>query len=281
MFSIGIMQGRLSAPLSNTIQAFPVDTWREEFCLANQAGLACIEWIYEVSNSDKNPLNSLQGIQAIQALSKQWDVKIWSVCADYFMLEKLVELTGPNKKNIDHLSWLIDQVSVLGAHHIVLPFVDSSSLNQLAHWDDVIVTLRLMATYAQTKNVELQLETDLSSADFLKLLKMIGHPNMKVNYDIGNSASLGFDPNEEFAAYGHLLGSVHVKDRKLHGTTVALGTGAANFADCFYHIYKSGYQGYLILQAARSSTVSEVELAIQNRIFVEQCCLQNRVPEII
>ena len=36
---------------------------------------------------------------------------------------------------------------------------------------------------------------------------------IKVNYDSGNSASLGYDPTDEFAAYGERVGSVHIKDR--------------------------------------------------------------------
>ena len=52
--------------------------------------------------------------------------------------------------------------------------------------------------------------------------------HIKANYDIGNSASLGYDPIVELNAYGHKILNVHVKDRKLKGTTVPLGSGDAN-----------------------------------------------------
>jgi L-ribulose-5-phosphate 3-epimerase len=93
---------------------------------------------------------------------------------------------------------------------------------------------------------------------------------VRANYDIGNSASLGHSPTQELTLLAGWLGSVHVKDRILGGGTVPLGTGSADFATCFRLIYKAGFQGPFILQAARQPELSEVELARRNRKFVEQ-----------
>ena len=38
---------------------------------------------------------------------------------------------------------------------------------------------------------------------------------MTVNYDTGNSAALGYDPDEEFKSYGHKITDLHIKDRLL------------------------------------------------------------------
>ena len=51
-------------------------------------------------------------------------------------------------------------------------------------------------------NVELHLETDLAPREFRAFLDDIDHPMVKVNYDMGNSAALGYSPAEEFSAYG-------------------------------------------------------------------------------
>ena len=48
------------------------------------------------------------------------------------------------------------------------------------------------------------------------------------NYDIGNSASLGYDFEEELSSYGERIYNVHIKDRVLGGTTVEFGTGDSN-----------------------------------------------------
>ena len=68
---------------------------------------------------------------------------------------------------------------------------------------------------------------------FAELLARLPRELVKVNYDIGNSASLGYDPRDEFAAYGDRVGSVHIKDRRRGRTTVPLGTGDADFPAVF------------------------------------------------
>ena len=74
-----------------------------------------------------------------------------------------------------------------------------------------------------------------------------------INYDIGNSASLGFDCTAEVRAYGHRISNVHIKDRVLGGTTVPLGSGAANFPAVFSGLARVGYKGDFILQTARAA----------------------------
>jgi L-ribulose-5-phosphate 3-epimerase len=97
----------------------------------------------------------------------------------------------------------------------------------------------------------------------------LNHPLIRANYDIGNSASLGYDPNEEFADIGHWLGSVHIKDRMLHGGTVPLGSGSANIPLCLELIEETGFDRFYILQTARVPGMDEVNLAINNRNFIE------------
>jgi L-ribulose-5-phosphate 3-epimerase len=56
---------------------------------------------------------------------------------------------------------------------------------------------------------------------------------------------------EEIATLGDLIQNVHIKDRLRGGTTVPLGTGAANFDRVFESLGRIGYDGALILQTAR------------------------------
>ena len=93
---------------------------------------------------------------------------------------------------------------------------------------------------------------------------------MKVNYDSGNSASLGFCVEAEFAAYGNTIGSVHIKDRLRHGGTVPLGNGNADFAALRRCLGKVNYNGDIILQVARGMPGDEIAWARRNREFVEQ-----------
>ena len=94
------------------------------------------------------------------------------------------------------------------------------------------------------------------------------HLLLKVNYDSGNSASLGYCPCEEFAAYGNRIGSVHIKDRIRGGGTVPLGEGDTDLPAVFDGLHRIGYGGDYILQVARDVPYSEVAWARSNRAFV-------------
>jgi hexulose-6-phosphate isomerase len=267
---IGIMQGRLSPPLAGRIQSFPADTWRAEFALAQRGGLSCIEWIYETGTDSLNPLRNKGGIREIRRLAEESGVAVQSVCADYYMVERLVHPGGdPNLAAIGHLQWLIEQVAQLGARYIVLPFVDSSRLGGLAEVTALLEVLSRTLPVAEQARVELHLETDLDSRDLADVFAALPHRWLRANYDMGNSAALGRNPEAEFRVLAPLLGSVHVKDRVVGGETVALGTGAVRFDVVFQLIRTAGYGGPLILQTARDFTTSELDLAIRNRRFIE------------
>jgi hexulose-6-phosphate isomerase len=96
------------------------------------------------------------------------------------------------------------------------------------------------------------------------LLERLPEGTVKVNYDIGNSASLGYEPRAEFAAYGDRVGSVHVKDRIKGGGTVPLGSGDADLPAVFDCLRSRGYVGDFVLQVARDTPGDEVRWARQN-----------------
>lgn len=271
MNPIGIMQGRLSPPVDGRIQSFPVDTWREEFEFARQAGLACIEWIYETGTDARNPLRTDEGIAEILRLSERLGVASRSICADYFMSELLVESGGEVRAPaVAHLRWLLGRAETMGVRYIVLPFVDSSSLKSPQEIGGLASALSEVLPEAERTRIELHLETDLPPKELVAILESIGHPLVRANYDIGNSAALGHEPSQELSLIGPWLGSVHVKDRIKGGHTVPLGSGNADFDTCFRLIAAAEFTGAFILQAARENGLSETELAKRNRMFVER-----------
>ena len=270
MNPIGIMQGRLSPPVGGRIQSFPVHSWRQEFPWAQEAGLNCIEWVYEFDTEADNPLRTEAGALEIGNLVRESGVAVWSICADFYMKERLVNGDGaPRAHVVEHLHRLRHRAALLGVRYMVLPFVDESSLKSAAELDGLLEVLRSILPRGQQVGVELHLETDLKPAPLVQLLEKMSHPLLRANYDIGNSASLGHDPVEELTLLGPWLGSVHVKDRLRGGGTVPLGTGAADFPACFRLFVQNNFQGPFILQAAREAGLSEIELAMRNRGFVQ------------
>lgn len=269
MRNIGIMQGRLVPPTDNRIQCFPRDRWQDEFLPAAQANLSCIEWIHDQYGADVNPIATDAGVAQMKSLVKSSGVQILSLCADTFMDLPLIRINESElNERLSLFDWLMDRCKLVGINRLVLPFVDASRIDNDDEMEMVCRALNRALQAAERTGVEIHLETSLTPDRFAELLSRIPHPMLKVNYDSGNSSSLGYLPREEFAAYGSRIGSVHIKDRILGGSTVPLGTGNADFqtlADCLEAI---NYQGDIILQVARGAVGEEVAWAGLNREFV-------------
>ncbi|MBM4443089.1 MAG: TIM barrel protein, partial [Candidatus Rokubacteria bacterium] len=122
MNAIGIMQGRLLPPRAGRIQSFPADAWAEEFPRAAAAGLACIEWIYDLETAEANPLASAAGLERVRAAARAHGVGVRSVCADYFMDRPLVRAGRADAEAWARLRWLIARCAAIGVGYIVLPF---------------------------------------------------------------------------------------------------------------------------------------------------------------
>lgn len=248
---IGIMQGRLSPPVGGRIQAFPAAAWREEFATAAKLGLHSIEWIVE-SPLESNPALSVSGVAEIRAMMARTGVTVDFVIADYFMESPFVRMSAATA---DHngkvLAALLDRAAELGARGVEIPCVDASEIRSLAEEDELSRALQPALTQAARLGLEVGLETSLPPERFRGLLERIGHPNIRANYDTGNSAALGYDAAEEFAAYGRWINNVHIKDRKRGGSTVPLGQGDTNVPRVLQLLATIPYRGDFILQVAR------------------------------
>jgi hexulose-6-phosphate isomerase len=253
---IGIMQGRLLPPEPERFQAFPRTRWQQEFALAAAAGLDSIEWIYDLYGEDVNPIATAEGIQSMQGLAAEHDVSVVSLCADYFIDRPTLDL--------GKLVWLLKRCHLAGISRLVLPFVDASRIETPTQAESVTAKLREVLPEAARNQVEIHLETSLPPEAFAAMLNALPHPLLKVNYDSGNSASLGYSSAEEFTAYGSRIASVHIKDRLRNGGTVPLGSGAAQFPALFKALKQFGYGGDFVLQTARETPGEEVSLAQRN-----------------
>jgi L-ribulose-5-phosphate 3-epimerase len=276
---IAIMEGRLLPPADGRFQCFPREQWREEFSHAAHAGLDAIEWIYDQHGSDVNPLATDDGIAEMRELSRRHHVAVVSVCADYFMdhpfatasPEEFGELT-------EKLRWLIGRCQNAGITRMVMPFVDASRIETPEQENRIVAMLLPVASHAAEAGVELHLETALNPENFKALLAKLPHPILKVNYDSGNSSSLGYDVREELAAYGDRIGSVHIKDRVRGGSTVPLGTGDADIPALLSGLADIPYQGDYVMQVARGVAGDEVEWARQNLAWVNRELERARAP---
>jgi hexulose-6-phosphate isomerase len=253
------MQGRLSPRIDGKIQAYPADTWQKEFEIAQEIGYAAIEWIVE-KPVETNSLMSDSGKAEIKKVIASTGVRIDYVCADIFMQQPLVRMTEETKsQNKEYLLEILKNAKEVGAIGVEIPFVDNSSIKSETEKQEFIDTMQDAFKLAKDLDIKISLETDLSPIAFKELLEQIDLNFIQANYDIGNSASLGYDPEEELDAYGQRILNVHVKDRKLGGTTVPLGTGSADIQGVFQKLNEIGYAGGITMQAARGE--NDIDIA--------------------
>ena len=249
---VGIIQGRLLPKYKNRYQAHPLGYWQNEFSLASEIGLDCIEFILDYNDSDKNPLIYPGGIDEILSLSDKTSVMVKTLCADYFMEAPLHSSVNEiSKKSLYILHNLLDVGEKLGITDIVIPCVDQSSLQDIYAVERFVNVINSLLDDLERKNINLSLETDLAPVPFADLLSQFDSEHIKVNYDIGNSASLGYCPIEELDAYGNKITDIHIKDRVLDGGSIMLGKGNANFDLFFTKLKEFNYKGPFIMQAFR------------------------------
>lgn len=259
MDKLGIVQGRLSPPVNNQIQTFPGIYWKNEFPICKKLGLGCMEWIFEYKTMSINPFCSDDGIKEMMSLSNLYNVRINSLLADYFMEKKLFEEDPQEvKKSIEMLYFVIDQCKKCNIPIIEIPLVDNSALKTENEKKQLMKNLREPLKYAAEWDIDLSLETSLPPEEFREFILSFKPLNVKVNYDMGNSTSLGYDPMKEINLLGEFIVNVHIKDRVRGGGTAPLGFGDTDFNSVFNALKQSHYSGDFILQAARQD-INEYE----------------------
>ena len=249
---IGIMQGRLSKPINNKIQSFPVNTWENEFYLAKDIGFELIEWVLD-ENIEDNPILSKKHFSKINIIKKQTGININSICCDYFMKNSLSRNSESyRKKNLEILNFLIEESCPLNNIKIIdLPLVGEASLKKKKNSEDYKNIFLKLEKKILDNNLMIALETDLNPNALRDFLKSFNENAVTVNYDMGNSAFWEFETKKEFSCYGKLISNVHIKDCTLRDYTVQLGDGNVNFNEIFFLLKKNNYKADFILQAAR------------------------------
>jgi hexulose-6-phosphate isomerase len=269
---LGIMQGRLSKSLTGKIQEFPISTWEKEFELANQLGLRAIEWTLDYADFKLNPLFNSKEQLRIRYLQDQFSISIPSITLDCFVeapFYKRNELTGLASDTLD-LLWIIENLKNMEVKILVLPIVAESGVFNDNNLSNLIKCLnRIEKDLAKSKKqIAIECEFDIDSIAIL--LGELNPDYFGINFDMGNSASLGHNPEEELSVCRGRITNVHVKDRLLASHTVKLGSGAVNFQKIAQLLNDQGYAGNMILQAARDFNSDETELIASYIDFCRQ-----------
>lgn len=264
---IGFMQGRLVEQINGKIQAFPIAQWREEFPIAQRLDVRLMEWTLDDQGFEENPLCTADGQAQIRELSARHSLRVASITGDCFMQAPFWKCDGSHQDYlIEKLDKTIDAAGAMGARHIVIPLVDNGSLDNAQQSQTLHRLLMKRHAKLQKLNVCIAFESDLAPVELRDFIACYPADSFGVNYDIGNSASLGHDPVQEMTAYAQRVINVHVKDRTLGGSTVPLGNGAAKMKEVLVGLKEGQYGGNFILQTARAADGNH-EAAVRRYIF--------------
>jgi hexulose-6-phosphate isomerase len=246
---IGVMQGRLSPRPASRLQAFPHQTWPDEFALAKRVGYSYLEWIYEAERAAENPIATAAGRTAIRACATESGLPVGSVCADYFMIHRLAGGSSQaRKEHAEALCELVRWTRELGATRILLPLLETSAVGNPQLVSEVTESIQRVTPTLDACDIVLGLEMEIPGTDYARVIRGIGHSKVRAYYDTGNSTAQGFDIATDILPLLPLLEAVHLKDRKLAGTSQPFGSGAANFPEFFQVLARAGYAGDFLTQ---------------------------------
>jgi len=258
---IGFMQGRLSPLVDGKIQAFPWEHWRQEFPISKSLDIHLMEWTLDQDHLYKNPLMTEVGRSEIRVLCANNKVQIPSLTGDCFMQDPFWKATGVARIKLEKdFIAIAKSCAEVGILLLVVPLVDNGRLDNIEQENELIEFLESQERFFLLHKIKIVFESDFNPKELARFIKRLNPNVFGINYDIGNSAALGFDPKEEFSKYGKRIMNVHVKDRKLGGTTVPLGTGNADFRMVFSELSKINYKGNFILQTARAVGEDHAEI---------------------
>jgi hexulose-6-phosphate isomerase len=269
--TIGFMQGRLCERVDGKIQAFPWRDWESEFPSAAAIDLHLMEWTLDQDRLYENPLMTSEGQERIRELCRYHDISIRSLTGDCFMQAPFWKVEGEARTSLQRDFLAIGSACAqVGIQMMVVPLVDNGCLETSEQEDALVKFLLEQLPFLSEHNLQVIFESDFTPIDLARFINRLPAEQFGINYDIGNSAALGFAPDEEFAAYGKRVINIHVKDRVLGGTTVPLKTGNADFDSVFAALSRTAYQGNYILQTARAADGNHAEVLAAYRDMTNQ-----------
>ncbi len=170
-------------------------------------------------------------------------------------------------------AWLeqsIDAAKDLEARTILVAFFGKGSLlddDRRLKKDDRDAAIRRVqaaAPRAKDSGVVLALENTLSAQQNLEMLDRIGHDAVRIYYDVGNSARMGYDVPAEIRRLKDRIAIFHFKDNPHY-----LGEGDIRFPEIAAAIHEIGYRGWIVMETNNPSKDAVAD-ARRNAAFIRK-----------
>jgi L-ribulose-5-phosphate 3-epimerase len=258
--SVGLIQGRLTPADGRGIQFFPSGPgeWQHEFEVAKEIGIPSIQWVCDLIN----PLFDEAFRNEVREVIERTGVIIRNMDVQFLTTMDIADCPEDLMKKI--CSSLAD----IQGGTVEVPLLAASTLLEKEKYSVRVAALKRFVSVAKESKTPVAVETDLPPNELAVLLQEV--PEVSVVYDTGNSAGLGYEVQEEIAAYGNHISNVHIKDKPKDGVTVPLGKGDADFVTLFKLLRDMSYSGAITLQAARGEDGAEAETIKHYQAFVKE-----------
>lgn len=252
MNQIGVMQGRLTDKGGFYPQRFPTQNWKQEFVTAARIGFNCIEWMFNDEEWQNNPIVLDDEINELNHLSNETGISISAICANYFMQHCIYSTDlDERKRTEDILEKLIESARNIRCPNIVIPMFEES---ELLHANETVVKeIKKLLDDLASDHIRILIESNVEAKILKEYIYRYESDAIGVCMDLGNIAGLGRNPQKEIEELGPLIKDVHIKDKKIAGTTVMLGKGDVKFDQCLHQLSQINYEGTYILESYYSN----------------------------
>ena len=167
----------------------------------------------DLTDLENNPIVSFDGRKEMVRLQNEYQIKISSICCDYFMEFPLQSVQLDERlKAQGMLMELIRLCPEVGIRYIELPLIGRAGLEQKENAQKITALLNDLVPMLEKQDVYLLLEVSLSPEKIVNMLKQIPSNRIQINYDTGNSAYWEYNSYDEIPIYGNRIGNIHIKD---------------------------------------------------------------------
>ena len=259
MHKLGIMQGRLLPDDINYLQYYPSKKWKEELSFAEAIGFDYVELLYDINQSNQNPLVNINKCNELQAELTKNRLVNYSICADYFTKDPLFFA-------FDKLFELIDISNSIGNSMIIIPLLNGNNCSG-NDFDRLLKLIKPIVEDIKNKDLKILFEISLDAKTAVKILNR-NQTNVSICYDFGNATAFGHNISEEIIYLKDYLNHVHLKDRVRNGgPNVLLENGNVDFTSGFKALKEIGYTGNFTLETATGT--EPIESAKNHYLFAK------------
>jgi L-ribulose-5-phosphate 3-epimerase len=211
-------------------------------------------------------LRDLEAVRKYKREANRWGMHIPSLAGVW---DNGVQITSPAAA--ENIRQSIRAAEMLGSSVVLVAFFEKSApdMAREGSYGPIVAMLREVAPRAAGAGVILGLENSLSPADNVKLIDLVGHPAVRVYYDVHNMAT--YRHGEQAVPGIKLLGkericAVHVKN----GNQRIAEPGPIDWPAAFRAFNEIGYDGWFVFETSHRNAAACAEDTPANIAFLRE-----------